>query len=127
MRTFAAIILICCSPQGAAQSTFDNYFIDKVLRFDLMFAGNSQKTLVYPAGMKEEPFWAGSNINLIDPFNYGNFKYELFDLTGNNLIYSTYLLMSSVMGLRVWQMNTILQKWLMKNFTLWMLSRGNPI
>ncbi|MCJ7820167.1 MAG: hypothetical protein MUP53_03100 [Bacteroidales bacterium] len=54
MRTFAAIILIWCSLQGAAQSTFDNYFIDKVLRFDLMFAGNSQKTLVYPAGMKEE-------------------------------------------------------------------------
>ncbi|HUV00723.1 MAG TPA: M64 family metallopeptidase [Bacteroidales bacterium] len=88
MRTFAAIILIWCSLQGAAQSTFDNYFIDKVLRFDLMFAGNSQKTLVYPAGMKEEPFWAGSNKNLIDPFNYGNFKYELLDLTGNNLIYS---------------------------------------
>jgi len=26
---------------------------------------------------------------LIDPFSYGNYKYELFDLTENNLIYSS--------------------------------------
>ena len=38
--------------------------------------------------MKEEPFWAGSNTNLINPFNSGNFKYELFDIAGNTLIYS---------------------------------------
>jgi hypothetical protein len=72
----------------AGQPGFDKYFTDKVLRFDFMLAGNSRKTLVYPVGMKEEPFWAGSNINLINPFNSGNFKYELFDSTGNTLIYS---------------------------------------
>ena len=46
-----------------------------------MFSGNSQKTTVYPMGMKEEPFWAGSNTNLIDPFSFGNFRYEVFDDT----------------------------------------------
>jgi len=70
------------------QSNFDKYFTNKVLRFDFMLAGNSQKTTVYPVGMKEEPYWAGSNTNLKDPFNYGNFKYEVFDETDNNLIYS---------------------------------------
>ena len=39
-------------------------------------------------GMKEEPFWAGSDTNLIDPFNYGNFRYEVFDDATNILIYS---------------------------------------
>jgi len=53
-----------------------------------MLAGNFQKTVVYPVGMKEEPYWAGSNTNLTDPFNYGNFKYEVFDDAGNTLIYS---------------------------------------
>jgi hypothetical protein len=38
--------------------------------------------------MKEEPFWAGSKTNLINSFNSGNFKYEVFDVTGNTLIYS---------------------------------------
>jgi hypothetical protein len=38
--------------------------------------------------MKEEPWFAGSHKNLIDPFNYGNFKYEVYDATDNILIYS---------------------------------------
>jgi hypothetical protein len=53
-----------------------------------MLEGNSEKTTVCPVGMKEEPYWAGSETNLINPFNTGNFKYEIFDLTGNTLIYS---------------------------------------
>ncbi len=53
-----------------------------------MLAGNSQKTAVFPIGMKEEPIWAGSKVNLTDPFNYGNFKYEVFDEAENDLIYS---------------------------------------
>ncbi|MCX6255534.1 MAG: hypothetical protein NTV31_13785 [Bacteroidia bacterium] len=88
MRTIILSILFGCSISGLAQNGFDKYFTDKVLRFDFMFAGNSQKTVVYPVGMKEEPFWAGSNNNLIDPFNSGNFKYEVFDDTGNTPIYS---------------------------------------
>jgi hypothetical protein len=73
---------------GQAQSNFEKYFTPRVLRFDFMLAGNFQKTVVYPVGMKEEPYWAGSNTNLTDPFNYGNFKYEVFDDAGNTLIYS---------------------------------------
>jgi hypothetical protein len=53
-----------------------------------MLAGNSGKTSVYPVGMKQEPFWAGSETNLVNPFNLGNFKYEVFDIVSNTLIYS---------------------------------------
>ena len=88
MRTIFLFILFSVSLSVRAQNNFDKYFTNKVLRFDFMLAGNSQKTLVYPVGMKEEPFWSGSNTNLINPFNSGNFKYELFDSTGITLIYS---------------------------------------
>ena len=88
MRTIISFILFSCSISGLAQNSFDKYFTDKVLRFDFMLAGNSQKTVVYPVGMKEEPFWAGSNTNLTDPVNSGNFKYEVFDEEENTLIYS---------------------------------------
>jgi hypothetical protein len=77
-----------CTLSSSGQNIFENYFNDKVLRFDFMLAGNSQKTVVYQVGMKEEPFFAGSHENLIDPFDYGNFKYEVFDAAGNMLIYS---------------------------------------
>src|SRR5665648_474319 len=88
MRTIISFILLSCAVSGLAQSNFDRYFADKVLRFDFMLAGNSKETFVYPVGMKEEPFWAGSNTNLIDPFNSGNFKYEVFNEDENTPIYS---------------------------------------
>lgn len=88
MRTIVLIILFGISISGSAQETFDKYFTDKVLRFDFMLAGNSQKTDVYPGDMKEEPFWAGSVNTLINPFNTGNFKYEVYDSVSNILIYS---------------------------------------
>jgi IgA Peptidase M64/Peptidase M64 N-terminus len=88
MRKVIFLILFAYSAALSGQISFDKYFTGKVLRFDFMLAGNSQKTEVFPVGMKEEPYWAGSNKNLTDPFNYGNFKYEVFDEEGNILIYS---------------------------------------
>ena len=88
MRTIISIILFYVSLTLSGQATFDKYFTDKVLRFDFMLAGNNEKTSVFPVGMKEEPYWAGSETNLINPFNSGNYKYELFELTDNTLIYS---------------------------------------
>ncbi len=88
MRTIVSVILFCLSLTLSAQDSFDKYFKDKVLRFDFMLAGNSHTTTVYPVGMKEEPFWAGSKTILVNPFNSGNFKYELFDVNSNTLIYS---------------------------------------
>jgi hypothetical protein len=88
MRTIILFVLFCSSISGIAQNKFDKYFTEKVLRFDFMLAGNNKNTNVYPVGMKEELFWAGSNTNLIDPFNSGNFKYEVFDDIDNTLIYS---------------------------------------
>ncbi len=88
MKTTLISYLLFITAALNGQIKFDNYFTDKVLRYDFMFAGNSQNTTVYPAGMKEEPFWAGSKINLTDPFGYGNFRYEVFDEASNVLIYS---------------------------------------
>jgi len=88
MRTIYIFILLIISITGESQISFERYFTDKVLRFDFMLAGNNQRTEVYPVSMKEEPFWAGSKISLTDPFNYGNFKYEVFDVKSNELIYS---------------------------------------
>lgn len=88
MRTIIPFILFALAAQLSAQENYDRYFTEKVLRYDFLLSGNSQKTLVYPAGMKEEPLYAGSKKNLIDSFNSGNFKYEVFDEADNILIYS---------------------------------------
>jgi hypothetical protein len=88
MRAIVSIILYGMTLCLTAQDTFEKYFTDKVLRFDFMLAGNSEKTSVFPVGMKAEPFWGGSLTKLINPFNSGNFKYELFEINTNTLIYS---------------------------------------
>jgi hypothetical protein len=88
MKSVIICALILFSTTVSGQVSFDKYFNSRVLRFDFVFAGNSKSTTIYPMGMKEEPFWAGSNTNLIDPFNYGNFKYEVFDEASGQLIYS---------------------------------------
>ncbi|MCE5344750.1 MAG: IgA Peptidase M64 [Bacteroidales bacterium] len=88
MKSLISFILLSLTISSFAQSKFEKYFTGKVLRFDFMLAGNSQKTVVYPVGMKEESFWAGSYINLTDPFNYGNFRYEVYDVAENILLYS---------------------------------------
>jgi hypothetical protein len=38
--------------------------------------------------MREEPFWGGSVTNLVDHFNNGNLRYEVYDLNSGTLIYS---------------------------------------
>lgn len=88
MKFIHSLLIFLLASNVQSQVNFDEYFTDKVLRYDFLFAGNSEKTIVYPAGMKEEPFYGGSRVNLTDPFNYGNFKYELFDQSTNTLLYS---------------------------------------
>lgn len=88
MKILNILILIWLPFIAHAQESFEKYFTEKVLRFDFMLAGNSCKTSVYPVGMKEEPYFGGSKTKLTDPFNFGNFRYELYDITESKLIYS---------------------------------------
>jgi len=88
MRIVYIILLLLFCNGAQARINYDKYFTDKVLRIDFMFAGDYGKTVVYPLEMKEEPFFAGSRTQLIPPFDYGNFKYDVYDASDNTLIYS---------------------------------------
>lgn len=88
MRYSLIILFLLIIHTVSGQQGYDKYFTDKVLRFDYMLAGDSKSTTVYPVGMKEEAYFGGSRTMLIDPFGYGNLKYEVFDATENKLIYS---------------------------------------
>jgi len=70
------------------QINFDTYFLPKTLRFDYTTGGNSDTSVVYFEQLKEEPFWGGSKKNLLDIFNYGDYRLQVFDSTGKVMIYS---------------------------------------
>lgn len=71
-----------------AQLNFDQYFIPKTLRIDFYETGNfTERKIVFELA-KQEPYWAGSKINLLDSFNYGEYKYMVYDSTSSKLIFS---------------------------------------
>ncbi len=83
-KTLGAVKL----PQKVTAVNFDNYFISKTLRVDYFLGGNANETTVYLNQLKQEPYWGGSKVNLIDTFNYGTFRILVFDSSNNKLIYS---------------------------------------
>ena len=70
------------------QVNFDQYFETKTLRIDYIHAGDNQNDEYYLEQLIEEPYWGGSQKNLIDIFDYGKYKFEVFDLASGEMIYS---------------------------------------
>ena len=86
---FIAIFFLLIAIQVSAQKiNFDDYFLPKTLRFDYIHAGNSEDEYIYQEQLVEEPFWGGSQTNLIDKFNYGEFRLMVYDSKTGTLIYS---------------------------------------
>lgn len=80
---FAILITTTLSAQK-----FEQYFTDGSLRIDYYHGGNNVKEFISNDALYHEPFWGGSKINLVDTFNYGHYKFEVFDSANNTLIYS---------------------------------------
>ena len=86
---FLILVLLLIGPAiSNAQINFNHYFNDHSMRFDFLLGGNSREEKVYPEQIKKEPFWAGSKKNLTDSFNYGNYRFRVFDEKSDSLIFS---------------------------------------
>ncbi len=86
MRTI--IIFLSVTATVFPQLNFDELFYDKTLRVDYFHTGNSESDSYSIDELIEEPFWGGSKVNLIDIFNYGKYKVEVFDQASGIMIYS---------------------------------------
>ncbi len=86
MKLFFLLILFF----GTAfpQINFDDYFENKTLRLDYFHSGDKESDYYSFDELIEEPYWGGSKVNLIDKFNYGQYKFEVYDTSSNKLIYS---------------------------------------
>jgi hypothetical protein len=70
------------------QVNFDDHFVNKTLRLDYYHTGDKDNDFYSFDEMIEEPNWGGSHINLVDPFDYGAYKFFVYDDSTNLLIYS---------------------------------------
>ena len=88
MKLNFVLILLILPFLTFAQVDYNSYFKNKSFRFDFLLGGNSDEVVVYPQEMKQEAFWAGSKNNLIDTFNYGSYRFRIFDSKSDSLIFS---------------------------------------
>ena len=67
---------------SAQQSKYETYFTPDRLRVDLTFAGDASYQKIFLEGLVKECAWSGSKTNLIDTFNYGEYRLEVQTLQG---------------------------------------------
>lgn len=85
-RLISLFVLIL--PQLAlSQVNFSDYFKNTTLRIDYLLNGTDSTADVILKQMKKEPYYGGSHTNLIDPYDMGTYRYEVFDKKSGDLIF----------------------------------------
>ncbi len=91
MKTYQAILFFLAllwSGGIFAQEQFSKYFLDKTMRFDYYHSGNNLSEEYFFDELKEEPYWAGSKISLLDNTGLGNQMFKIIDKASGKEIYS---------------------------------------
>lgn len=82
------IILIFLALSLGTSAQFKDHFKKKSLRIDYMHSGSAEVEYYMFDTLYAEKYWGGSTVNLIDDFDYGNYKFEVYDAATNELLYS---------------------------------------
>lgn len=79
-------LMVVC--QSFAQINFQNYFTAERLRVEYYLTGDAKHAQITLANLYQEPVWGGNEKNLLDTFNYGHYKIEVYDSAANKMLYS---------------------------------------
>ena len=89
-KTFLLLFALAFSLLSNAQNiSFEQYFLDEgALRMDVFQCGTSDSSHYVFERFIIEPYFGGSKVNLIDPFNFGTNRVKVIDAQTNTLLYS---------------------------------------
>jgi hypothetical protein len=88
MRRTILTVLTVLAIQSVAGQNYDDYFEDKTLRLDYVFAGDSVNQEIYFNEAYSTPTWAGRRHNLSEPLLRGNGEIVLKEASTGKIIYS---------------------------------------
>ena len=88
MKTLIILLALLLPAAAGSQVKFDDWFTPQTLRFDYIRAGNDRTNEIFFQELKKEPAWSGNKKSCIDPFEYGHYRYILFDSASEKMIYS---------------------------------------
>ncbi|MGL5272536.1 MAG: M64 family metallopeptidase [Phocaeicola sp.] len=89
MKNFIVSILLCCLSTTSFSQSFDDYFVNKTLRLDYQFVGDSAKQAIYLDQLITLPTWAGRKHQLAELPLTGNGRVIVKDAETSNIIYCT--------------------------------------
>ncbi len=92
----------CETARNNDEINFDEFFTDKTLRLDYVFAGNAKEQHIYLDELMQQDRWAGRKRRLDEKFLNGNGQLTIRDHKTNKVIY-------------VWTFSTLFQEWLLEN------------
>ena len=72
---------------ATAQVKFDDYFVEKTMRFDYYHAGDARSEYFFFDEVIEEPYWAGNKNYLVDEREMGNHLFKVKDKASGKVIY----------------------------------------
>lgn len=86
MKTILTFLLLFFS--FSVFASFDDWFLNKTMRVDYFHTGNFQQEFYSIDEVRAEPYWGGTFNKLIDNTDFGFFRFEVYDIKSNSLIYS---------------------------------------
>jgi len=87
-KNITTVLFIIILQFSSNAQSFNTYFSEGSLRIDYIHTANDKTEIFSLDSYFHEPFWGGSEINLIDTFEYGHYKFEVYDSATSKLIYS---------------------------------------
>jgi len=87
LKYFLWIAIVVGSIQNS-MAQFSRLFESKTLRLDYYHCGKADSENFYFGELKQEPFWGGSKINLIDNSGFGTYMLEVRSVDSKALLYS---------------------------------------
>ncbi len=88
LLSLVALTLMAGSTTLNAQIRFEDYFMEKTMRFDFYHAGNHEQEHYFFDEIIEEPYWAGNKNYLVDERQMGNQVFKIVDKASGKVIYS---------------------------------------
>ncbi len=85
---FILILIFSAILAAASPLDFDKYFIDRTMRIDTFHGGDAKEEFITLDWVYDQGIWAGSQKNLLDPFDLGRYCLKVYDAASGELIFS---------------------------------------
>ena len=87
MKYILLLILLCWNV--LCHAAFDDLFLNRTLRIDYIHSGNAKEEYFSLDEILVEPTWDRNKEIMINPFDFGKYKFQAYDTLSGELIFQT--------------------------------------